>query len=184
MITVAIVLVGFSVVLLGLLLLILRRGEAEVSGYSETGDATPPGPSALPPSFETAQRIFSGEDRKFVIALGSRRIERIFEAERRKVALHWVWRTSRETKEIMRVHRLASRWRHDLNPATEARLTFDYLRLRLVCSFLGVLVSAFGPHSLDRLAGYAGTLHGRIETALANTRVVTRLPESETAATR
>jgi hypothetical protein len=63
-------------------------------------------------------------------------------------------------------------------------LTLDYLRLRLVCALLGLLISAFGPHSLDQLAGYAGTLHERIDGAIANTRILTRLPESETTATR
>ena len=184
MITVAILLLSFGVVLLVLLLLIAKRGEVEVSGYGETGDRAERRPGAAFPSPELVLRIFSAKDRKFVVALGSRRLERMFEAERRKVALHWVRQVSRETKEIMRVHRLASRWHHDLNAAAEAELTLDYLRLRLVCALLGLLISAFGPHSLDQLAGYAGTLYGRIDSAIAHTRIVTRLPESETAPTR
>ena len=171
-----ILLVIFAIVLCVLPLIVERQGEVDVSGCTERNDSEQRARSEAAPPFALLPRIFSGEDRKFILALRSERLERLFRAERRKVALQWVWQTSRETQEVMRVHRLASRWRHDLNAATEAKLTFDYLLLRLVCGLLSLLIGIFGPQSFAQLAGYAGRLCERIDGALANTGYVRRLP--------
>ena len=176
MITVAILLAIFGVLLFVLLLLMERRAEVEASGSTERNNPAGREPGASASPFELVPRIFSGEDRKFIMDFRSKRLERIFRAERRRVALHWVWQTTRESQEIMRVHRLASRWRHDLNVATEAKLTFDYWLLRLMCALLGLVIGTFGPQSLDPLAGYAVKLYQRIDGAAAHTRTVNRLP--------
>jgi hypothetical protein len=98
----------------------------------------------------------------------SPRLLRIYQEERRKVALHWVRRTSREVSKIMLTHRLASRQSDNLDAATEAKLLFQYLRLQFVCGLLVFLIKILGPHALNDLASYAGELYQRLGWALAD----------------
>ena len=123
-------------------------------------------------SRELVFRIFSPGDRDFVSSLRSPQLLRMYREERRKVALHWVRRTSREVGEIMRTHRLISRQSHNLNVATEAGLLLQYLELRSLCSLLVLLISIFGPHALNDLATYADGLYHRLARALPENAAV------------
>jgi len=118
---------------------------------------------------EMALRIFSQQDGDFIRLTGSPRLWRIYLRERRKVALQWAYRTSRETRQIMRNHRLISRKSENLNAAVEARLFFQYVELRFLCGALIVLIRLFGPHVLVNLAAHTGALSYRIGAALPAT---------------
>lgn len=116
---------------------------------------------ALRPA-ELAFRIFSTKDREFIRLTRSTRLERLYREERRRVALHWVRRTSREVRAIMRHHRLNSRHSQNVNVAAEAKLFGQYMELRFLCAGLVLLIRLFGPHALADLASYAGELHERV----------------------
>ncbi len=158
----------FILLAIFLVLLLFITGNAEAS--ERASGAAPEGPGAegrdagLP--LELVVRIFSREDRDFIFRMRSPRLQRIYKEERRQVALHWVRRTSREARRIMRVHRLNSRQSQDLEVATEASLLVQYLNLRLVFGLLGLLIRAFGPHALSDLAAHAGELYQRIGRVL------------------
>ena len=137
------------------------RGEADDGARRKSRDALRPR--------ELVFRIFSREDREFIFRIRSPRLQRMYQKERRKVALHWVRRTSCEVGQIMRTHRLASRQSENLAVATEANLLFQYLRLQFICGLLAFLIGILGPHALHDLAFYAGELYQRIARALPET---------------
>jgi hypothetical protein len=152
-----------SIIAVLLLVLMLRRtgqDEAETRSGAESRLGLP--------GTQIVRRIFCEEDREFISRMHSRRLQRLYQEERRSVALHWVRRTSLEVGRIMRTHRLNSRQSQDLHVAAEAKLFLQYLRLRFLCGLLLFLIYLFGPHAIQHLAFYAGELYQRIGDALPN----------------
>lgn len=132
---------------------------------------------------EFVPRIFSREDRDFILHLESPRLKRMYLQERRQVALYWVRRTSRDVCRIMQAHRLASRQSQNLDVGTEAKLLFQYLRLRFICGLLVVLIKSFGPHVLSDLAAHAGELYQGMGRALSEGSLGNRVAPTEDTAT-
>jgi len=132
---------------------------------------------ALPPA-ELVLRIFSPKDREFIRLTYSRRLQRLYQEERRKVALHWVRRTSHEVNTIMRHHRLNSRYSQNVNVAAEAKLFGQYLELRILCGALLFLIQLFGPHALADLASYASELYEKLGRAMPEATTVSRVASS------
>jgi hypothetical protein len=122
---------------------------------------------AFPPP-ELAVRIFSSDDREFIARAHSPRLQQLYKEERRKVALHWVRRTSREVSRVMRNHRLSSRQSANLNVTAETKLFCQYVELRFLCAVLALLIRLFGPHALIDLASYAGELYQRLGRTVAD----------------
>jgi len=163
----------FTIVVLvavALVLVLLETSEPEATshGVSWAKHGRPGCANSLLPQ-EMALRIFSQRDGDFIRLTGSPRLWRIYLRERRKVALQWAYQTSRETRQIMRNHRLRSRESENLNAAVEAKLFFQYVELRFLCGALIVLIRLFGPHVLVNLAAHAGALSYRIGAALPAT---------------
>jgi hypothetical protein len=155
-----------AVFLAFLLLLKTWKEDGEEQARVEAADrARPKSRDALQPQ-ELVFRIFSRQDREFIFLMRSPGLQRMYQRERRKVALHWVRQTSREVSRIMRTHRLSSRQSHNLNVATEANLLIQFLKLQFLCGLLVLLIRIFGPHALQDLATYAGELYQRIGRAL------------------
>jgi hypothetical protein len=123
------------------------------------------------PIGEIASRIFSREDREFVLRLGSRGLRSMYQNERREVALLWVARISRAVGKIMQEHKLASRYSRSLDAVTEAKLVLQYARFRLVCGLLMVLIRIFGPHALGDLAAHVGELYQRISKVVGRSEI-------------
>jgi hypothetical protein len=117
-------------------------------------------------SAEIASRIFSPEDLKFVSGIESPRMDRLFRRERTAVALQWVQETSGFISLIMRRHLEATRVRADLETATEARIFLQYVRLKLYCGILFLLIGLVGPQRLAGTALYAEKFLQRIGEGL------------------
>jgi hypothetical protein len=132
---------------------------------------------ALPPA-ELVLRIFSPKDREFIRLMHSPRLQRLYQEERRKVALHWVRRTSREVSAIMRRHRLNSRYSQNVSVVTETKLFGQYLQLRFLCGVLLFLIQFFGPHALADLATYAGKLYEQLGRAIPDAKSVGQVASS------
>lgn len=149
------------------LLLWLTRDEDTMAedepGDDAAGTSFPDGK----PRAEIVSRVFSAEDQKFIYHLESPRLRKMYQQERRKVALHWVVRTSRDVTKIMRAHRLASRKSQNLDVRTETKLLLQFVRLRLTCVLLILLIKSFGPHFLSDLAAHASELYRGLGRALA-----------------
>lgn len=153
-------------VLLGALgLLVLRMAlTARALGREPEDSMSEPGTSGLCPA-ECIERIFSEEDRTFVAELKSRSVERLFERERKTVALLWVRQTARAIRQVMREHAEAARRSADVQLGTELRLLAQYGGSMLVCGALLLLIQLGGPLWLRGLAAYAQRLSQGISDA-------------------
>ena len=158
--------VAFAILLVLVLLLIARRKEVEEREGERAAAAAQGECRNTLQRPELVLRIFSGEDREFVLQMRSPRLQRMYKEERRRVALQWVRKTSREVRMIMRTHRLISRLSRNLDAAAEAKLLWQYLELRLICALLVLFIETVGPHALHDLASYAGELSQLIGRAL------------------
>jgi hypothetical protein len=143
-----------------------REWEAETGGLV---DPCPVNESERIRREELVGRIFSREDREFIRRTGSVRLQQLYRKERQQLALGWVRTTSRDITKIMRAHRLRSRHSPNLDAGAEAKLMFEYLRLRLLCALLALLIRVFGPHVLGDLAAYANELYQGVGRAASLT---------------
>jgi hypothetical protein len=160
-------LAGFFVVLL--------LSADEKAPKEEIGDGwlgpEPVGCRDVLPIGDLAPRIFSREDREFVLRLGSPSLWSMYQKERREVALLWVARISRGVGKIMLEHKLASRYSRNLDAGIEAKLLLQHLQFRLLCGLLNVLIRIFGPHALGELATHAGELYQRISKVVGRSEI-------------
>ena len=146
-----------------------RKLPDPVLGSSE-GEATEPCPK------EFVSRVFSRGDWEFVHGLKSRGMERLFEHERKKVALVWVRQTSTLIRKAVRVHADAARQSKSLDFLGEINILAQFLILILSCWILSMAIHVAGPVRLGGLADFAqrlsqqvGRLQGSLEAGvLAN----------------
>jgi hypothetical protein len=171
--------VAVAILLVLFLLSIVRRKEVEEPGGDQAAAPTRSECLDALQHPDLVLRIFSGEDKEFVLQMRSPRLHRIYQEERRKVALHWVRKTSREVSRIMRTHRLNARLSRNLDVVAEAKLLWQYLELRFICGLLVLLIEAFGPHALHDLASYAGALSQLIGRTLSDSATANRVASSE-----
>jgi hypothetical protein len=143
-----------------------------------------PGPAAgeedasEPCPEELVNRVFSRADWDFVRGLKAEGIERLFEQERKKVALLWVRQTSALIRKVIHEHARAARRSKNLEFSTEITIFAQFLMLMAVCGILSVAIQIAGPLWLGGLAHFAQRLSQRVsklqETfqagALANAR--------------
>jgi hypothetical protein len=168
-----------------LVLLLLRtRGEQVEEREASTPDPQNRfgGACALPPT-ELVVRIFSPNDREFILLTHSPRLQRLYKEERRKVAIDWVRRISREVGRIMSNHRLRSRQSPNMDVVAETKLFCQYLELRFLCGMLLFLVHLFGPHALLDLASSAGQLFEQLGRTLPDQVPASRFLSSGNSAT-
>jgi hypothetical protein len=159
------------------LLLFFLGMEAESTDEvrSRTGDQTRHWRSETICPREVTHSIFSQEDFEFVLRLGSPRLLRIFREERKGVALHWVRRASHEIRMIMQEHARSARLSHNLKPAAEAKLFFQYIVLRLTCKLLMIFIRFMSPPALHGIAAYLSKLYDQIGHAQHEFEIATRI---------
>lgn len=160
MISITVAILICSLVMLLLALLVTRGSSVkrelafrtDFPLYNEaTGD-----PSICPPEF--AARLFSPADWTFVSGEKSPEVLRLFQHERRVVALVWVHQTKTAIHRIMREHTHVARQSQDLHLATEAKLVFHYVQLMAICDLLILAIQSAGPARVGSFATYAASL--------------------------
>jgi hypothetical protein len=119
-------------------------------------DTTEPCPEEL------VNRIFSRADREFVHGLKAGGIERLFEQERKKVALVWVRQTAALIRKVISEHARAARQSKNLEFSTEINIFAQFLMLMIVCGILSMAVQIAGPLWLGGLAHFAQGLTQRV----------------------
>jgi hypothetical protein len=179
--TLALAIIGVVTVLLLLLKIRDQRAQDfEISEVNRVGCLE--SRNSLSPA-ELAARIFSRKDREFIQLVPSPRLQRLYLAERRRIASHWVRQIALEVSGIMRRHRLASRHSPNLSVVDETRLFFEYLELKLLCEMLLVAIQLWGPHAMANLASQAGELYQRIGQSLPELAAENLVEPSGNAAT-
>jgi hypothetical protein len=111
---------------------------------------------------ELVNRIFSRADWDFVRGLKAGSVERLFEQERKKVALAWVRQTSRMVRKVMHEHAQAARQSKNLRISTEFDIFGQFLMLMAVCGILSAAIQLAGPLWLGGLAYFAQRLSQRM----------------------
>jgi hypothetical protein len=124
-------------------------------------------------------RIFSQDDWEFISRLGSAQLNRVYQTERTKVAMHWVRQTTRSLREVMDEHALTSRESPNLEVSGEMKLFFQYIELRVICGFLIIFLRLAGPNAVGNLATYASQISHRISRARQEFAATEHSPSSE-----
>ncbi len=150
------------VVLLGLLLLALlarwgRRSSGRAITIDEFSEAQK-GLSTL--QWDLVQtgpvgRIFAQEDLHFICSQTTRRVQRLFQHERKRLAISWLRHTRQQVKRLMDLHLKLASYTFDPSPAVELALAIDYLSFIAVCHLLLVLLWFRGPFRVRKIADYA-----------------------------
>ncbi len=153
-----------GVVLLLLLVAVVMKGWLAARQFEE--------PTRTPRELEEmetcpegfASKIFSRADWEFVRGLKAERIERLFQQERKRVALVWVRQTSAMIRKVMREHAAAARQSHSLEFATEVSILSQFLTLMAVFGILSVAIQIASPLWLGGLAHFAQRLSQQVTT--------------------
>jgi len=111
---------------------------------------------------EFVTRVFSRVDWEFVRGLKAGGIERLFEQERKKVALVWVRQTAALIRKVISEHARAARQSKNLEFSTEISIFAQFLMLMIVCGILSMAVQIAGPLWLGGLAHFAQGLAQRV----------------------
>jgi hypothetical protein len=151
-----------GVVLLLLLMVVATRGWLASRNLQEPPLARSEEDSTEPCPEEFVFRIFSRADWDFVRGVRSGSVERLFERERRRVALVWVQQTSAMIRRVMRGHAEAARQSKNLNVSTEISILAQYLALMTVCGILSIALQIAGPLWIGGLAHFAQRLSLRV----------------------
>ncbi len=151
-----------SVVLLGLLLLALlvhwsRRSSDCAITIDEFSEAQK-GLTTL--RWELVQtgpvgRMFAQEDLHFICSQTTPRIQRLFQNERKRLAISWLRHTRQQITRLMDLHLRLASYASDPAPAVELRLAINYLSFIAVCHVLLVLLWLRGPFRVRKIVDYA-----------------------------
>ncbi len=142
----------------------------------QSADTPPPGsysPQVLIqlnlalPSPGVVQRIFATEDSKFISREGSQRLEALFLAERKRLALAWLQRTREVLRSLMSLHLRVVRQSAGSSLATELRLGFHYSFFVLTYGFLMILIFMRGPFWASSAIGLASRVADRAGSSSA-----------------
>lgn len=151
-----------GVALLLLLMAVTTKGWLASRGLQEPASATSEEEPTEPCPEEFVSRVFSRADWEFVRGLEAGGIERLFEQERKKVALVWVRQISAMIGKVMREHARAARQSKNLEFSTEIDIFAQFLMLMCVCGILSVAIRIAGPLWLGGLAYFAQRLSQRV----------------------
>jgi len=155
--------VGLGLLILLFLAVFRRTPRAEGSAQAllDARQAVRKLQTGLLPS-EFVNTIFSDQDWQYVTATTSLPIQRLFMAERKRIALAWVGQIRRQLICLQDFHRGHSRHFAHLNPGVEIALAVDFALLRLECRALSVLLHLRGPYGASRIAGRTAAAASRL----------------------
>jgi len=117
---------------------------------------------------ELSARIFASEDSDFVASESSRQFARTFRESRAALALDWLRGVRRQVKVLRRAHLVAARGNHDLRPADELRLGFEFLLFQLTSGLLFLIIWVYGPMHAAKLVGYSLELSEQLRRMTAS----------------
>jgi hypothetical protein len=107
------------------------------------------------PSPEVVQRIFATNDSVYISREGSRRVEVLFLAERKRLALAWLRRTREVLRRLMTLHLKVVSESAGSSLATEIRLSINYSFFVITYGLLMTLIFLRGPFWARNVIGLA-----------------------------
>ena len=151
-----------GVLLVVTLLAIAMKGWIGSRNLPETTFAPGEGEQTGPCPKEYVSRVFSHADWEFIRGLKSRGVERLFQQERKKLALIWVRQTSAVIGRAVREHAGAARQSKNLDFLRETNILAQFLMLILSCQVLSIAIHVAGPVRLSGLADFAQRLSQQV----------------------
>lgn len=101
------------------------------------------------------ERVFSEQDWAFISGRTNRAVRRLFQTQRRRLAMIWLRRTRKQVTQLMTFYRAAVRQKIDVTAAVEMRVALDYMLFLLTYYVLLISVWLRGPMQARKMMGYA-----------------------------
>jgi hypothetical protein len=152
-----------GVLLVVILMAVATKGWLGSRHLPDVAFAPSEGELAEPCPKEFVSRVFSRGDWEFVQGLKSHGMERLFEQERKKIALIWVRQTSALIRKAVRQHAVAARQSKSLDFLRELNILSQFLILILWCRVLSIAILVAGPVRLSGLAQFAQRLSQQVD---------------------
>jgi hypothetical protein len=111
---------------------------------------------------ELLERIFGAEDWDYICVHEPESIQRLFQDERKRLAISWLRRMRRQVRTLLRFHKVHAAKAAGLEPLSEIKLAFDYCLFQLFCGLLIGLIWLRGPTHARRLVGLASGFSDRL----------------------
>jgi hypothetical protein len=159
---IAIVILGSLILIFGIRLVLQSRNTSARSPYV-TLEEFASAREALDTAFVEAaaiERIFSTEDMEFISHSSSPRARRLFQEERKDLAIQWLRKTQKQVAQLMDLHLRLAGHTYEPSPRFELRLGVKYLAFLLVSYFLLFLLWLRGPFKPKRAVVYASRVAG------------------------
>lgn len=102
---------------------------------------------------DLGERILGPADWDYVQENASSEVQRLFYAERKELALCWLYEVRRKSQAVMRSHRIGSTLSDNIRIPLELRLLLDYFVLRTSCEFAIFIILFSSPRALRRAVG-------------------------------
>lgn len=99
-------------------------------------------------------RIFALEDCDFISSQTARDIQRLFQQERKALAISWLRHTRQQIARLMDLHLKLASYTDDPGPTVEFKLATHYLSFIVVCHLLLVLLWMRGPFGVRKVVDY------------------------------
>ena len=104
--------------------------------------------------FPAVQRIFDPNDLEFVVRQWRPEILRLFQQERKALAISWLWHTRKQVGRLMDLHLKLASCTCEPRPTFEFRLALNYLLFISACHLLLILFWLRGPFRARKIVGY------------------------------
>jgi hypothetical protein len=103
---------------------------------------------------ETMKRILSHDDARFIAEQGTCEAQKLFESERKRLALRWVRRMQKQVSELMKLHLMLARYTSKPMPKLELDLSAKCLAFKLISTVVLAIIWLVGPFRAASVVTY------------------------------
>jgi hypothetical protein len=103
---------------------------------------------------KTMKRILSGDDERFIAEYTTREVQRLFECERKRLALRWVRLAQRQVSDLLKLHLMLAKFASNPKPQFDFDLNAKYLAFKLISTAVFAIIWVVGPFRAARVLTY------------------------------
>jgi hypothetical protein len=103
---------------------------------------------------ETMKRILSRDDARFIAEQGTCEAQKLFENERKRLALLWVRRIQKQVSELLKLHLMLARYTSKPMPKFEFDLSAKCLAFKLISTVVLAIIWVAGPFRAASVVTY------------------------------
>jgi hypothetical protein len=94
---------------------------------------------------EIMKRILSRDDARFIAAQGACQVQKLFESERKRLALRWVRRMQTQMADLLKLHLMLARYTSKPMPKFEFDLSVKCSAFKLISNVVLAIIWLVGP---------------------------------------